>query len=324
MPSTLLGLDRDIAMQFLEAAVLAPSSHNTQPWKFRLQDGGIELWADRTRALPVNDPDDRELAISCSCALFNLRVAAAHAGVPVRIRLLPDPHNNDLLASVEMASSSTAPTNLAMLWAALAQRRTYRKAFAKRAVSADVEGMLAATAAQELAWLHPIAGETARHATAALVAEGDAAQWASASWRRELSMWMHPNRRGDGMTLPGLATPLAQAVVRTFDMGQGVGAKDQQLADASPLLAVLGTDGDTLEHWLLAGQALQHVLLVAHSLGLQASYLNQPVQIPSLRTRLQLFLGRPGHPQVLLRLGYPEETLPASPRRALADVIDAG
>jgi hypothetical protein len=29
--------------------------------------------ADRTRALPVTDPEDRELTISCGCALFNLR-----------------------------------------------------------------------------------------------------------------------------------------------------------------------------------------------------------------------------------------------------------
>ena len=34
----------------------------------------VELLADRTRALPVNDPQDRELTISCGCALFNLRV----------------------------------------------------------------------------------------------------------------------------------------------------------------------------------------------------------------------------------------------------------
>ena len=322
MPSSQLGLDRDIAMQLLQAAILAPSSHNTQPWKFRLHDGGIELWADRTRALPVNDPDDRELTISCSCALFNLRVAAAHAEVPVHISLLPDPHNNDLLANVEMAASSTVSPDLAELQEAMGHRRTYRKAFAERVVPTRLTEALVHAAAQEHAWLQPISGATARHAVAALVAEGDAAQWANPSWRRELAMWMHPKRRGDGMTVPGLAVPVAQAVVRTFDMGHGVGAKDQQLADASPLLAVLGTDADGPEHWLLAGQALQRVLLVAYGLGLQASYLNQPVQVPGLRPKLQDLMGRTGFPQVLLRLGYPADTLPASPRRVLNDAMD--
>jgi hypothetical protein len=322
MPTSQLGLDRDIAMQLLQAAILAPSSHNTQPWKFRLHDGGIGLWADRTRALPVNDPDDRELTISCSCALFNLRVAAAHAGVPLRISLLPTPHNGDLLANVDMVPSSTESPHLAELMGAMGHRRTYRKTFAERVVPTRITEALVDAATQEHAWLEPVSGATARHAVAALVAEGDAAQWANPSWRRELAMWMHPQRRGDGLAMPGLAVPVAQAVVRTFDMGHGVGAKDQQLADASPLLVVLGTDADGPEHWLLAGQALQRVLLVAHGLGLQASHLNQPVQVPWLRPKLQHLLGRTGFPQILLRLGYPEATLPASPRRELNDAMD--
>jgi hypothetical protein len=37
-------------------AVLAPSGHNTQPWLFRMRDQAVELYADRTRALPVVDP----------------------------------------------------------------------------------------------------------------------------------------------------------------------------------------------------------------------------------------------------------------------------
>src|SRR3712207_1323163 len=46
-------------------AIRAPSSHNTQPWRFRITDGAVELFADRTRALAVVDPHDRELTISC-------------------------------------------------------------------------------------------------------------------------------------------------------------------------------------------------------------------------------------------------------------------
>jgi hypothetical protein len=46
-------------------AVLAPSSHNTQPWVFRIGASEIDLFADRTRALPVNEPEDRELTIRC-------------------------------------------------------------------------------------------------------------------------------------------------------------------------------------------------------------------------------------------------------------------
>ncbi len=322
MPSTQYGLDRETARTLLASAVLAPSSHNTQPWAFRLRDGGIDLLADRTRALPVNDPEDRELTISCGCALFNLRVAAAHEQVPLRITLLPDGHDSDRLAAVEMASSGPVPAELAALWGALALRRTYRKTFADAAVPDAQVAALSDTAASERAWLKTLDSCGTRHAMAALVAEGDAIQWAMPSWRRELAQWMHPRRHGDGLSLPGLVVPVAQAVVRSFDMGHGVGARDQQLADASPLLAVLGTEADGPEDWLLAGQALQRVLLTACTLGLQASYLNQAIQVAGQRPRLQQLVGEPGFAQILLRLGYPIDPVPATPRRPLESVID--
>ena len=49
----------------LKYAILAPSSHNTQPWLFKIVDNNvIEVYADRTRALPVVDPEDRALTLS--------------------------------------------------------------------------------------------------------------------------------------------------------------------------------------------------------------------------------------------------------------------
>lgn len=133
---------------------------------------------------------------------------------------------------------------------------------------------------------------------------------------------MHPRRRGDGLTVPGIVAPIAPVVVRTFDMGNGVGAKDKQLADESPVLAALGTSGDNVENWLAAGQALEKILLTAHSRGLQASYLNQAIQVAFLRPELQNLMGRAGFPQILLRLGYPEHEIDATPRRRLDEVVE--
>jgi hypothetical protein len=60
--------------------VLAPSGHNTQPWLFNVSGDAVELHADRTRGLPVVDPEDRALVISCGAALFFLRTAIRHFG----------------------------------------------------------------------------------------------------------------------------------------------------------------------------------------------------------------------------------------------------
>jgi hypothetical protein len=305
----------------VQAASLAPSSHNTQPWLFRIDSPVIDLLADRTRALPVNDPQDRELTISCGCALFNLRVAAAAAGLEAKVELLPDAAHADLLARVRVAPAKSAQME-AELQPALAERRTYRERFAATAAEPKALRSLMEAVQGEAATLSVLDSDDQRVAAAALVAEGDAVQWANPSWRRELAAWMHPRRR-DGLTLPALAIPVAQTVVRTFDMGHGVAAKDRQLADASPVLAVLSTAGDTPRDWLAAGQALQRLLLVGVRLGLQASYLNQPVQVAALRPKLQQITGRPGHAQLLLRIGSPTKAVPAAPRRAVSEVLVA-
>lgn len=313
---------KEQAVSLIRQAVQAPSSHNTQPWLFRILTAAIDLHADRTRALPVNDPEDRELTISCGCALLNLRVAAASLGLRARVQLLPTPGEPDWLARASFTSGTGDTAADVALSEFIKHRRTYRKRFAPRKVNSTTLDLLLEAAHAEGAVLRPILTEEDRLQVATLVAEGDAAQWANPSWRRELAAWMHPRRRGDGLTVPALAGPAAQLVVRTFDMGSGVGAKDRDLAEASPLLAVLGTERDEPRDWLLAGQALERVLLTACKHGLQASYLNQPVQVAPLRSKLRNMTGG-GFPQIVLRLGYPSGEIAAAPRRDVDTVIDS-
>src|SRR5216683_5000593 len=85
---------RQIGMQLIP--------HNTQPWLFKIEDDTIELYADRACALPVVDPDDRELTISCGAALLNLRIALRHFGYRDLVQALPEPDNPDLLARIHM------------------------------------------------------------------------------------------------------------------------------------------------------------------------------------------------------------------------------
>lgn len=44
----------------IEAASQAPSGHNTQPWRFQLEDARITIHPDFSKRLPAVDPDDRD------------------------------------------------------------------------------------------------------------------------------------------------------------------------------------------------------------------------------------------------------------------------
>lgn len=222
------------------AAILAASSHTTQPSIFRMRDSWMGVIADRTRVSPANDPDDREPAMGCACAVFDV----------------------------------------------IESRRTCRRALPARAIPAEGVAALIDAARREGAWLQCPDSAAHRQQAAELISEGDEMQWADTAWRRELGSWMHPRRHRDELVPPGLALPVAQAVVRTFDMRHGAAARDSQLADASPLLAVLGTASDDPAGRAAAGQALLRALLTACLHGRQAPFLNQPIRGALLRSRL--------------------------------------
>jgi len=308
----------EVVEELVAAAVLAPSSHNTQPWLFELHEGEVDLHADRIRSLPVNDPDDRELTISCGCALRNLELAAGEHGLTPTVSVLPDDGWPDLLARVRLEPSSDGTYSD---WsAARTARRTTRDPFEADRVDDGTAGELAASVEAFGVTAHLVEGEE-RDLLADLVAEGDRVQFADPHWRRELASWMHPRRHGEGLVVPEIVGLATRAVVSAFDLGRSTASKDHDLLADAPVVIVLATDHDDAAAWLDTGRALQQLLLLATSYGMQAGYLNQPCQVASLRGRLQQLVPDRRYPQVVLRLGPLAEQLPATPRREVDDVV---
>jgi hypothetical protein len=308
-------------------AVQAPSSHNSQPWLFHLDGDTLYLYADRSRALPVVDPDDRALVISCGAALLNLRIAARHFGHELRFELLPDPGDEDVLARAELLPAERPSYEEKLLFWAISHRRTNRHAFEPRGLPPELAPLLTAAAEQEGAWLAPITDEADRHTLSDLVVEGDRRQLEDRRFRRELAAWLHrkQSKAQDGMPayaygVPAILSTVGPFTVRTFDVGRGVAAKDRKLVEHSPALFVLGTDGDEIVDHLRAGQALERVLLRATQEEVAASFLNQPVEVPELRHRVSELAGRRGHAQLVLRMGYGPQVQP-TPRRPVRDVL---
>src|SRR5918994_5483870 len=118
--------ERDVLLQ---AAILAPSMHNTQPWKFRFHGTTVEVHRDPRYELPAEDPERRMVLISIGAVLLNLRVAAASLGYDVAVGVDPDP-GRTLVAELTVALMPGAGDHsLAGLFPALGRRRTNRQPF---------------------------------------------------------------------------------------------------------------------------------------------------------------------------------------------------
>jgi len=319
---------RDQLHFLLEFAVRAPSGHNTQPWLFRLSDDYVDLIADRTRALPVVDPFDRELTISCGAAIDHMAVAARQFGRELLVDEFPDAADPDLLARISLRNALSPDGTDHELFAAISHRSTSRQAFDDTSFPDELADRCKSVAAELDIELTLISDRNERMAIGELVAEGDKIQFADPRFRRELASWVHSRRSStqDGMSggafgMPDILSPIGALVIRTFDMGKGVAAGDKKrIAEASPILAVLSSPNDELHGWLKTGQALSHVLLTLAASGGLASYLNQPIEVEVLRPKLKELVGCEGVPQLLMRFGYGTACV-TSVRRSLDKVL---
>ncbi len=85
-----------VLQDFVRYATLAPNSHNTQPWKFRLGNNAVIILPDLTRNCPVVDPDDHHVFVTLGCAAENLMIAANSRGRPGEVAVTADGKNSSI------------------------------------------------------------------------------------------------------------------------------------------------------------------------------------------------------------------------------------
>ncbi|MCF7764284.1 MAG: nitroreductase [Verrucomicrobia bacterium] len=317
----------DLLEFLLHYSILAPSSYNTQPWHFRFSRNGVDLLADRSRGLESIDPEDREVIIGCGSALGNLDVAAAHFGFGLQVTLFPDRSEPDLLAHVELGRPVDPDIDVTLMFGAITKRRNNLLEFFENPIPEELLELLAETVQREGVWLRFVSGDATRAAIVGLIEQADRVQWADPGFRRELARWVHPNRKravdgvsGAALGMGEFVSRAAPLIVRRVDLGRRRAAHDRDVAWHAPVLAVLGSDGDSESDWIAAGRAVSKVLLRARAEDVWASFLNQPLEIPELRSQIADRMQQPGFPQVIMRLGFGFDVSP-SPRRSMKDVL---
>ena len=307
-----------------DAAVLAPSVHNTQPWRIVVHRDRLELFADHSRQLTVLDPLGRALAQSVGAALFNARVAVAAAGRAVRVERPADPADPGPVAVLRPVDGPADPA-LAALAPAVRRRRTNRRRYTTARVPEDLLRLLVAAAAAEETTLVPVTREEHVRLLARLTQQADGLQNADPAYRDELRRWTGRDP-GAGDGVPASAVPHVDGrrhdalPVRDFDTA-GAGQLPAEVGSGTDrTLVVLATSRDDPAAWLRCGEALERVLLELTTRGWVAGPLTQAVEVPVTRTQLRAALTWDAHPQSVLRIGRAPATSP-TPRRPRATVV---
>ena len=277
-----LGLSSDEVTHLLTAAGRAPSVHNTQPWRFRVQPDVIELWADPERALPAADPSGRELRVACGAALYNLRLALQGCGVRPLVTLPADPERPDFLASVRYGGrKAPTPAQLRLL-AAVPKRHTNRRPFTDEPVSAGERNALRRAALEESAWLHFV--DDRASATRCAPQRAGAHDPAGGPGVPGGGRTLDGGHGGQGDGVPAYANEQRPAahetwVKRTSPRAAAGPPRPWDPLEQEPAIAVISpyTFGGSAN--VTAGQAMRHVLLTATVEGLAVSFLSQVVEV---------------------------------------------
>ncbi len=326
-------MDRaDLTRRVVDLARLAPSVHNTQPWSWRIDTSTgpdaatLELWADRSRSLPVADPAGRNLVLSGGCAIAYAVIAAEALGAEAKVDHLPDGPDSDLLARIDLTQST--PVADAQHWLALlSTRRTDRRRFTSWPVPEEKLEQLADAGRPWGASVLPVTEPGLRAQVEELLEEARRRQLGDPRIAEETEDWID-HSHFDG--IPSGVLPHSKGVrgERPTRFGSGlVPDFDDHVLRGTDRVLVVSTHDDGPLAWLHAGASLAAMWLQATATGLSLVPLSQLVEVARTRVGLEQLLTPPARlPQVLARVGWQEigrGDLPRTSRRPLADVLRA-
>ena len=320
VPSEPLALLREL----VRYATLAANSHNTQPWRFALDGSTIVIQPDLSRRTPAVDPDDHHLWVSLGCAAENLVLAAAAFGRRAEIEF--DARTRLLRAYLEPMAAVRSP-----LFSAIPQRQCTRAEYDGQPLPpAELRALGSSASGPDVRALL-LVDRSRIDSVADFVIQGNTAQMRDAAFVRELKQWIRFGQREALATRDGLfsrssgnpAVPrwLGSMLFRLFFTEKAENDRyARQLRSSAGVMVFVGRSPRPA-HWIEVGRAYQRFALLATSLGIRNAFINQPVEVPSLREQFAQWLGiDEARPDLVVRFGR-GPLMPPSLRRPIDAII---
>ena len=306
-------------------ATMAASSHNTQPWRFRVGARSIGIEPDFSRRTPVVDPDDHHLYASLGCAAENLSLAARGRGRAGEVTVSGD---GTIRVSLEPDRPQPSPRFDAVL-----MRQCTRAVYDRTAVADDIIGRLAMAVDGTGVEARVVIDDAERNDILDLIVAGNSRQFDDPAFRSELKAWLRFNRAAaartrDGLfsaasgnpALPNWLGPIMYDLTVTTDR-ENRKTIEQIRSSSGIVVFVADTDGPAGP--VAAGRAYQRFALQATVEGLKHAFVNQAVEVPEVRRDLQSLLSLGDRrPNLVVRFGR-GPAMPRSLRRPVDDVIIA-
>jgi len=316
--------------ELIRYATLAPSSHNTQCWKLRLEQDAISILPDLERRCEVVDPDDHHLFVSLGCATENLVLAAESQGLDAVVEF-----ESTLVESIHITFQQTQPntkqTTHSSLFAAIPQRQSTRCEYDGKPLSNQELSSLEKISTGEGVHVELFTDRTAIEQVLEYVIQGNSIQLNDLAFVKELKHWIRFSnaeavKKGDGLFSrctgnPSIPRWLGAPLLKLFLTARSENDKYAKQVRSSAGIAVFSSDANDKSHWIAVGRCFQRFALQATVLGIRTAHINQPVEVAALRSQFASALGIGNRrPDLVVRFGH-GPLMPRSRRRPVDDVI---
>ncbi|MCB0211681.1 MAG: hypothetical protein KDJ52_20250 [Anaerolineae bacterium] len=304
----------------LQYAILAPSKYNIQPWRFAINEDEVQFWLDPSCWLTASDPNRRELHISIGAALENFLIAAEHFGFGHTVTYFPEADQPEFIASV-LLSPNGSPSPFRKdkkMFYAIINRHTSRNAYEALTIPKTDLSQIENCCAEPNIKLHLTNDLRLKKQVDALMIQADALQFASPSFREELTYWL----KEGAFSASWLVTKMGRLATAYLGQDKLSPASEQKVLNYAPFLAILSSMEDNRKAYVATGQAFERTALIASSLGVQLQPMTQIIEVPQCREALKSLVPiASGFPQHIFRLGYGSREKSHTPRHALNEVL---
>ncbi len=315
---------------FLQAGILAPSLHNTQPWLFRIHDNVVNVMPDWNRQLKRADPEGHHILTSIGCCITNIETAAAYFGFSVSVRMLDD---EEKTTGVQLTfSPSKHPDKfLRTLCPFIPKRYSDKLTYLPTPVAPEI---LSSIQHMQVDTLQAYTTDDAAsiQEIAALQNEAVILDVRGHGFASELATWLKPNNTHDPDGMPGfvagLPPPIAVAgkyfLPHLKVSGVILGKKDRESILTSPAVGVIVGAGTDDIDYINVGRLYERIALFLRSQDISSAPMHSIVFYEKAqRFFARLFCYTDKNPRFFFRMGISQKKPYHTPRRLLDDVLES-